>query len=131
MPSQWNRGAVAFHIASSEAVSLHDPAARYWCKRMLDEGVAATLGPVAEPYLSSFPRPRDFFGLLLTGQYTLAECYYHTINFHSWMQTLLGDPLYMPYRKQPRLKVQDVFPAEWLTEPAATQPVAASPRANR
>ena len=96
----WNQGAVAYHIASSEAVSLHNPKGQYWCKRMLEEGVTATLGPVAEPYLTSFPRPRDFFGLLLTGQYTLAEVYWHTCPLASWMQTLLGDPLYTPFKKQ-------------------------------
>jgi len=111
---KWNRGSVAWHIASSEAVSLHDPQAQYWCKRMLDEGVAATLGPVAEPYLMSFPRPRDFFGLLLTGRYTLAEVYWNTCPVASWMQVLLGDPLYMPFAKHPRLKPQDVFPVEGL-----------------
>ncbi len=76
----WDRGSVAYHIASSEAVSLRNPKAQYWCKRMLEEGVCATLGPVAEPYLLSFPRPREFFGLLLTGRYTLVECYYKTIS---------------------------------------------------
>ncbi len=109
----WKRGAVAYHIASSEAVNLHNPKGQYWCKRMLEEGVTATVGPVAEPYLLSFPRPHDFFGLLLTGQYTLAECYYHTVAFQSWMQILLGDPLYTPFRKQPLLKVQDVVPPDW------------------
>ena len=125
---QWNRGSVAYHIASSEAVSLHEPGATFWCKRMLDEGVAATLGPVAEPYLLSFPRPHDFFGLLLTGKYTLAECYYHTISLNSWMQTLLGDPLYTPYKKHPRLKVEDVLPVEWITNSPATQPAPAEQR---
>jgi uncharacterized protein (TIGR03790 family) len=117
----WNQGAVAYHIASSEAVSLHNPKGQYWCKRMLEEGVTATLGPVAEPYLTSFPRPRDFFGLLLTGQYTLAEVYWHTCPLTSWMQTLLGDPLYTPFKNKPLLQVEDVFPAKWLKEPT-TQP---------
>ncbi len=116
----WKRGAVAYHIASSEAVNLHDPKGQYWCKRMLEEGVAATLGPVAEPYLQSFPRPHDFFGLLLTGKYTLVECYYHTVAFLSWMQTLLGDPLYTPFGKHPQLEVADVISPDWLAP--ASQP---------
>lgn len=111
---KWLPGSVAFHIASSEAVSLRDPKAQYWCKRMLEEGVTATLGPVAEPYLLSFPLPHDFFGLLLTGRYTLVECYYMTLHFNSWMQTLLGDPLYTPYKAHPVLKPEDVMPAEWF-----------------
>jgi len=111
---KWTRGSVAYHIASSEAVSLRSSPAQYWCKRMLEEGVAATLGPVAEPYLIAFPLPRDFFGLLLTGRYTLVECYYMTSNFNSWMMTLLGDPLYNPYKARPMMKTEDVLPAEWF-----------------
>jgi len=43
-------GAVAYHIASSEAVTLRNPQTKQWCKNLLDNGVIATLGPVAEPY---------------------------------------------------------------------------------
>jgi len=118
----WVRGAVGYHIASSEAVSLRRPGAQYWCKRMLEDGAAATLGPVAEPYLRSFPLPRDFFGLLLTGRYTLVECFYMTKSFNSWMMILLGDPLYRPFRRAPILSREDVFPADWFTPPAAGTP---------
>jgi uncharacterized protein (TIGR03790 family) len=104
-------GAVAYHIASAEAVSLRDPKARYWCKRMLDEGVAATLGPVAEPYTIGFPKPAEFFGLLVTGKYTLVECYYKTALLNSWMTVLVGDPLYNPYARDPRLRPEQVLPS--------------------
>ena len=65
---------------------------------MIEDGVAATIGPVYEPYLMAFPRPEQFFGLLLEGQLTLVECYYRTLPFNSWMMTLIGDPLYRPYK---------------------------------
>ncbi len=57
---KWNRGAVAFHVASAEATTLKG-LRNVWCKRLLEEGVAATLGPVAEPYLGSFPSARRVF----------------------------------------------------------------------
>jgi len=69
------RGAVGFHIASFEAISIREPLEKGWVKNLLQDGVAATLGPVAEPFLQSFPKPTHFFGLLLTGQFTLAECF--------------------------------------------------------
>ena len=69
----WRPGAVGCHIASSEAVDLRQPGSRLWCPAMLERGVVATLGPTFEPYLSAFPLPDDFFPLLLTGRYTLAE----------------------------------------------------------
>jgi uncharacterized protein (TIGR03790 family) len=104
-------GAVAYHIASSEAVSLRDPKSKLWCKCLLEDGAAATLGPVAEPFTVGFPKPAEFFGFLVTGKYTLVECYYRTLYLNSWMTVLVGDPLYNPYAKSPRLKPAQVKPS--------------------
>jgi uncharacterized protein (TIGR03790 family) len=104
-------GAVAYHIASSEAVSVRDPKCKYWCKNLLEAGAAATMGPVAEPYTIGFPKPAEFFGLLLTGRFTLVECYYKTLYLNSWMTVLIGDPLYRPYGKRPRLDMEKVRPS--------------------
>ena len=89
-------GAVGYHIASSEAVRLRDPNGRQWCTSMLREGIAATLGPVSEPYLHSFPEPKLFFAELYKGT-CLVEAYYRTKSFNSWMLLLIGDPLYRPF----------------------------------
>jgi uncharacterized protein (TIGR03790 family) len=105
------RGAVAWHLASSEAVSLRRPDVKYWCKSLLEHGACATLGPVAEPYTVGFPKPAEFFGFLATGKYTLAECYGKTVLFASWMGTLVGDPLYNPFKNDPRIKEEDVKPS--------------------
>src|SRR5262249_9848760 len=43
-------GAVAYHIASSEAVTLRNPKTKLWCVNLLHRGVIATLGPAAGPY---------------------------------------------------------------------------------
>jgi uncharacterized protein (TIGR03790 family) len=94
----WKPGAVAYHLASSEMATLHDARSQVWCKRLLDDGVCVTIGPVYEPYLAAFPRPDEFFALLLRGDLTLAECYYQTQPFNSWMMALVGDPLYRPFR---------------------------------
>jgi hypothetical protein len=102
---------VAYHIASSEAVSLRDPKAKLWCKNLLDHGVAATLGPVAEPYTVGFPKPAEFFGSLATGRWALVECYSRTVYFASWMTVLVGDPLYNPFGKAPRLQPEQVRPS--------------------
>jgi uncharacterized protein (TIGR03790 family) len=105
------KGAVAWHLASSEAISLREPNVKYWCKNFLDKGVAATLGPVAEPYTIGFPKPEEFFGFLATGKYTLVEAYARTEYFCSWMTVLVGDPLYNPFVKKPRLKEEQVLPS--------------------
>jgi uncharacterized protein (TIGR03790 family) len=70
---------------------------------MLEEGVAATLGPVTEPYLASFPLPDQFFSLLVTGKLTLLEVYFATVPSVSWMQILIGDPLYRPFKNHPAI----------------------------
>src|SRR5579885_463284 len=50
------RGAVAWHLASSEAVTLRDPKSELWCPNLLRDGAAVTIGPVAEPYTVGFPK---------------------------------------------------------------------------
>ncbi|MGO8760912.1 MAG: TIGR03790 family protein [Desulfobaccales bacterium] len=107
---KWNKGAVGYHVASSEATTLKQPGAQVWCKRMLEEGVAATLGPVAEPYLVSFPLPDQFFPLLMTGKLTLLEVYFLTVPQVSWMQILIGDPLYQPFKDHPAIRPPKITP---------------------
>ncbi len=94
-------GAVGFHIASYEAASRHDPNSTKWCPAMLKDGIAATLGPVNEPYLHAFPDPRAFFGALFDGR-CLVEAYYLTQPFNSWQMLLIGDPLYTPFGRKVR-----------------------------
>ncbi len=101
-------GSVGYHIASFEAVSLRNSQSNLWVKRMLQNGICATLGPVEEPFLDAFPLPSEFFGLLLTGKYTLAETFFRTIRYNSWRMILIGDPLYNPFAKTPLLKEADL-----------------------
>jgi len=91
-------GAIGYHISSLEAVDLRDPNSSQWCPAMLADGITATLGAVAEPYLHSFPEPRAFFLELFNG-HCLVEAYYGTKPFNSWQLVLIGDPLYRPFKK--------------------------------
>ncbi|NOT01634.1 MAG: TIGR03790 family protein [Phycisphaerales bacterium] len=100
-------GAVAVHVASFELTSLKKANKPLWCKSLLEDGVAATYGATSEPFLESFPLPTQFFGRLLTGRYTLVEAYSATVPVLSWRLSLLGDPLYNPFRSRPML------PADW------------------
>jgi uncharacterized protein (TIGR03790 family) len=90
-------GAIGYHVSSWEAVDLRDPNSRQWCPAMLKDGVTATLGAVAEPYLHSFPNPKEFFLELFNGR-CLVEAYYYTNPFNSWQMVLIGDPLYRPFK---------------------------------
>ncbi len=90
----WTKGSVGYHIASSECTTLKNSNSRVWCKKMLDNGVAATIGPVGEPYVQSFPVPEIFFNYLTEGYLTLAEAYLVSLPYLSWKMVLVGDPLY-------------------------------------
>ncbi len=105
---KYRKGAVAWHLASSEATTLRNEKSKVWCPNLLKAGVAATIGPVAEPYTIGFPKPAEFFGFLATGKYTLVECYAKTVYFTSWMGVLVGDPLYNPFAKNPMVKEADI-----------------------
>lgn len=104
----WARGAVGWHVASWEAVHLRDPASNEWCVKMIQKGVTATIGAVAEPMLPAFPEPEDLVPLLMTGKYTLAECYWRAVPQSSWQMMLLGDPLYNPFKNNPQIELKDL-----------------------
>lgn len=128
-PGSFSPGAVGYHVASFELLSLRRPNEHGWVRGLLSEGVVGTLGPVSEPYLESFPPPNEFFPLLLTGRMTLAEVYWRTVPWSSWMQTCIGDPLYNPYKLHPPLDAKDLpEPLRSALDlqsgrPAASQPV--------
>jgi uncharacterized protein (TIGR03790 family) len=96
----WQPGAIAYHLASGECTTLKKKGSRVWCKALLEDGVAATLGPVGEPYLEAFPLPQQFFALLLDGDFTLMEAYQLSLPSLSWKMVLIGDPLYQPFRQR-------------------------------
>lgn len=132
---EWSAGAVAYHLASHEMpwLQLNDDrrvqqVSPPWCPALVADGACATLGSCREADLAAFPPPDDFFSLLLTGKYTLAEVYYRTCPFLSWTLVLVGDPLYNPFKNNPKLS-PEALPermAPGAARPAETKP-AASP----
>ena len=94
----FNPGAIGYHMASAESLTVHDRGERGWCKNALEHGITATLGSVGEPYLDAFPEPARFTALLLSGKYSLAEVYALTSRTISWRMVLFGDPLYNPMK---------------------------------
>ena len=97
----WQRGAVGFHMASGECTTLKGDK-NLWCKRILENGAAATIGPVAEPYIQAFPVPEIFFNLVTEGVLTLVESYTVSLPYLSWQMMLIGDPLYRVTLRGPK-----------------------------
>jgi len=93
----WQKGAIGYHIASSECSTLRNKSSSVWCLKMLEKGVAATIGPVYEPYVQGFPLPVIFFSHLIDGYLSLGESYLVSVPYLSWQMVLIGDPLYQPF----------------------------------
>jgi uncharacterized protein (TIGR03790 family) len=124
---EFNPGAVGYHVASFEMLSLRGDNEKGWVAGLLNDGIAATVGSVAEPYLSAFPPPDEFFPLLMTGRLSLAETYWKTVPMASWMMACVGDPLYTPFKVNPLIKREDLREdlRRALDEPATTVPIGA------
>ena len=93
----WNRGSIGYHMASAECVSLRNTDKPLWCRSILRDGAAATIGPVYEPYIQGFPLPELFFGYLVEGYMSMGEAYLVSLPYVSWQMVLVGDPLYQPF----------------------------------
>jgi uncharacterized protein (TIGR03790 family) len=105
---QWVKGAVGYHVASLEMVSLHTPQEPGWVVNLLTAGFCGTLGATDEPYLTAFPKPSLFFPLLLSGEFSQGEVWQVTTPLLSWRIGFVGDPLYTPFKVNPRVKVDDL-----------------------
>jgi uncharacterized protein (TIGR03790 family) len=92
---QFAPGAVAVHIHSFSASTLHDEKAN-WAGPLLTKGATATIGNVYEPYLQLTAQLNIFADRLLHG-FTFAESAYMSVQTVSWMSVMVGDPLYRPY----------------------------------
>ena len=122
---KFHPGGIGFHLASFTLGSLHQHTNPGWVRALMLDGADVSLGPVAEPYLQAFPAADEMFPLILTGKMSLAECYWRTTPMTSWMISMIGDPLYTPYKKNPPLAVADLPPylQELLANPQKhTQP---------
>ncbi len=90
------RGAVAVHIHSYSAATLRNPAGN-WCAPLIAAGAAATVGNVYEPYLTFTPQLDILNERLLSG-FTFAESAWMSERVTSWQTTMVGDPLYRPFK---------------------------------
>ncbi len=89
-------GAVAIHIHSYSATSIRGDK-DFWVGPLLARGAAATCGNVYEPYLSLTVHFDHFVPRLQAG-FTFGEAAYMSLPAVSWMNTVVGDPLYRPFK---------------------------------
>lgn len=94
---RFKRGGIACHLHSFSAsiIRSHD---RAWAGPLLSKGAAVTFGNVFEPYLS-LTMHFDVFNKRLLEGFTVGEAAWNATPALSWMNVVLGDPLYRPYGK--------------------------------
>jgi chitodextrinase len=90
----WNTGAIGYHIDSASAVNPRGGS--NWSANALLNGITATHGSVAEPYLAAFAHPDGVFNNLLQGA-NLGDAFLRNTVFLKWMMLNIGDPLYRPF----------------------------------
>jgi len=93
-------GAFAYHLHSYSAGTLRS-ANKHWAGPLLAKGATATMGSVYEPYLAGTPDLGIFTGRFLFYRFTLGEAAYASQPVLSWMTTVVGDPLYNPFKLTP------------------------------
>jgi uncharacterized protein (TIGR03790 family) len=92
-------GAFAYHLNSYSAYTLRSTTVN-WCGPLLAKGAACTMGCVYEPYLQFTPNVAFFLQAFGSG-YTFGEAAWAAQPALSWQTTVIGDPLYQPFKKSP------------------------------
>jgi len=93
-------GAIAYHLHSFSAATLRSTN-RNWVGPLLAKGATATMGCVNEPYLTGTPDLGVFTARLIFQGFTFGEAACASQNVASWQTTVVGDPLYRPFGKNP------------------------------
>ena len=96
--SRLKQGSIAVHLHSFSARQLRNRK-KNWVGPILNAGAAATLGNVYEPFLS-YTTHLDLFYKKLTSGATLVESAWYATPALSWMNVVIGDPLYRPFLNQ-------------------------------
>ena len=93
-------GAFAYHLHSASAATLRSTN-QYWAGPLLAQGATCTMGCVYEPYLSATPNVAAFFGRWIANGFTFGEAAWAAQPVLSWQTTVVGDPLYRPFGREP------------------------------
>jgi uncharacterized protein (TIGR03790 family) len=93
-------GAFAYHLHSFSACSLRGTNGS-WSGPLLAKGATCTMGCVNEPYLAATPNIPVFLTRWIAGGFTFGEAAWAAQSALSWQITVVGDPLYRPFGRDP------------------------------
>lgn len=100
-------GAFAYHLHSYSGCDLRNPNS-HWVGPLLAKGATATMGCVFEPYLAGTPDMAVFASRFIFGRFTFGEAAYACQEVLSWQTTVVGDPLYRPFGRDPEELQEDL-----------------------
>lgn len=100
-------GAFAYHLHSFSGRTLRSTN-ETWAGPLLARGATITMGCVDEPYLGGTPDVGVFAARLIYHSFTFAEAAYACQPVISWQTTVVGDPLYRPFGKNPDLQHREL-----------------------
>ena len=98
---KFKRGAIAAHIHSYSASTLRTTL-KHWSGPLVARGACAVLGNVYEPLLQ-MTTYLDIFNARLLAGFTFAESAWIATPVLSWMQVMIGDPLYQPFKSNVKI----------------------------
>jgi uncharacterized protein (TIGR03790 family) len=93
-------GAFAYHLHSYSASTLRSTNAG-WAGPLLAKGATCTMGCVFEPYLTTTPNIPVFLSRWIAEGFTFGEAAWTAQPALSWQTTIIGDPLYRPFGREP------------------------------
>ena len=92
-------GAFAYHLHSNSATTIRETNGG-WVGPLVARGATCTMGCVYEPYLQFTPNVAFFLQSFGNG-FTFGEAAWASAVALSWQTTVIGDPLYQPFKKAP------------------------------
>jgi uncharacterized protein (TIGR03790 family) len=93
-------GAFAYHLHSYSAATIRSTT-KSWCGPLLAKGATCTMGCVDEPSIQFTPNVAAFLARWAVNRFTFGEAAWAAQAALSWQTTVIGDPLYCPFAKDP------------------------------
>ena len=93
-------GAFAYHLHSFSAATLRSTN-QFWAGPLLAKGATCTMGCVTNRIFPVTPNVAAFLARLIAGGFTFGEAAWAAQPALSWQTTVVGDPLYRPFAKEP------------------------------
>jgi uncharacterized protein (TIGR03790 family) len=108
--NNWSSGAIVETYVSTSARSFENPPSygQSLIADLIEEGVSGAKGYVYEPYTSAMANSSILFDRYAAG-YNLAESYFMSSRYISWMDVVIGDPKTTVHEVQGTLPVQMNF----------------------